>query len=96
MKYLFVLVVASILAACNQVSGPDGKYVTSDQKVSLTFRSSGTVHAVSVGNGLDREAQYTHTGNTIKIQFEGGPTQSYVLNADGTLTGEYGTIFKKQ
>jgi hypothetical protein len=97
MKSLIIVFSLVFLTACNsKSSGPssiDGKYTSSNGKLSYVFTSNGKVKANIFGT--NEEANYTIKDNIINYQFEGGMPRTASVNSDGSLTTDTGDKFNK-
>lgn len=99
MRYLITLAFVFLLAACDSKIGAshpssiEGTYTSLDGKTSYVFTPEGKVRVAHFGKS--EEAAYVLEKSTIKFQFDGGMPRSFVVNADGSLTSDSATKYKK-
>lgn len=97
MKYLAIVLVALVMAACsNDSSAPalGGTYRSNDGKTTLVFKSDGKVSESLFGK--DFETTYVVDGGKVKYKFSDGLEMTLKINSDGSLSSATGTTYVKQ
>jgi hypothetical protein len=99
---LLSLLLALLLAACgpsgsksvSPVPHLDGKYQSDDGKRIFNFTTDGTVSSNFFGEV--KTTTYKMEGNAVIFKFQDGLPATFTINADGSLTSQTHTQYKKR
>lgn len=91
MKYIFSVIVAIFLTACNQGAGLDGKYTSRSEGGSLNFKNDGSL-TIQGNDGGTLNLKYAITDNIVEVS-SSTPSANIVLfkfdiEKNGTLVGK--------